>query len=328
MNKRNLLYYLFAAFIVAIFLWWWTLLFQKNQNVYREKLVLYDLIIDIDTSETTMQLYDQEVASLNARHKRQKTMIAGEGLTFLFLLILGIIRLNRYFQKEIGLARQQSNFLLSITHELRSPLASVLLNIQTMQKRRELPPEKRDILLASSKTELSRLEELVEKLLFAARIEDTPVAHMVEKVDISTLYRSLLDGLRTKCPPGITIRAGIEDDLAVKGDTVLLSSIFVNLTDNAVKYCPEGGSIDIDCRRANGKVVLTVANDGQSIPKDEKDRIWEKFYRIGDEHTRSATGTGLGLYIVRRIAEAHKGSVSVADKSGGGAIFAVELPHD
>ena len=127
-QKRKLLYYVFAAFIVAIFMWWWVLLFQKNERVYDEKLALYDLIIDIDNSETTLKLYDQEVARLGQMYKDQKLMIGAEGLTFLILLILGITRLNRYFQKELELARQQSNFLLSITHELKSPLASALLN--------------------------------------------------------------------------------------------------------------------------------------------------------------------------------------------------------
>lgn len=325
MHKRNLLYYLFAAFIVAIFLWWWMLLFQKNVNVYKEKLVLYDLIIDIDTSETTMQLYDQEVASLNDRHRRQKTMITLEGVTFLVLLILGIIRLNRYFQKEIELARQQSNFLLSITHELRSPLASALLNIQTMQKRPELPADKRDRLLSSSRSELSRLEELVERLLFAARIDDQPVSHEENAVDLSAVYGQLLTGFRHRAEQ-FRIESDLAEGISVLGDEVLLSSIFVNLTDNAAKYCPDGGLIEIRLRAEADRAVFEVANDGPAIDDEEKKRIWEKFYRVGEEHTRSTTGTGLGLYIVRRIAEAHHGRVSVGDKAGGGVTFTVDLP--
>ena len=302
------------------------LLFQKNENVYKEKLALYDLIIDIDDSETTMQLYNQEVTALNLLHNRQKTMITWEGLTFLILLILGIVRLNRYLKKEIAVARQQSNFLLSITHELKSPLASALLNIQTLKKRPELGTEKKTRLLNNSESELSRLEELVGKLLFAARLEDGPIYHAKDRVDLSKLYHQLYTGFKDRYESEFTLKHGIENELWVQGDALLLSSIFTNLTDNASKYCPSGGEISIDLRREEDMAHFSVFNDGQAIDPKEKQRIWQKFYRIGDEHTRSSTGTGLGLYIVKRIVESHKGRISVKDKSGGGVIFDVDIP--
>jgi signal transduction histidine kinase len=326
MQKRNLLYYLFAAFIVAIFLWWWVLLFQKNVNVYVEKMALYDLIIDIDDSETTRQLYDQEVANLRTQHHRQKSMITWEGLTFLFLLILGIIRLNRYLQKEIALARQQSNFLLSITHELKSPLASALLNIQTLQLRKELPREKQEKLLTSSQSELTRLEELVAKILFAARMEGESIHHDLQEVDLSALYQSQFNRFADRWSGQFQVYGDIQKNLTALGDGLLLTSIFTNLTDNAAKYCAAGGEIHVDLRASNGEAHLNVSNDGPMIDAVEKQRIWQKFYRIGDEHTRSSTGTGLGLYIVRRVVESHGGKVDVADKPGGGVIFRVILP--
>ncbi|MEZ5022751.1 MAG: hypothetical protein R2728_05710 [Chitinophagales bacterium] len=134
MPKRNLLYFLFAAFLLIIFVRWGVLIYQKNVTAYNDKLALYDLIIDIDTSETTLELYNQEVARLNEQYKRQSITIATEAVIFFILLLIGIIQVFTYFKKEINLAMQQSNFLLSITHELKSPLASALLNIQTLLK--------------------------------------------------------------------------------------------------------------------------------------------------------------------------------------------------
>lgn len=324
--RRNLLYYLFAAFIIAIFLWWWMLLFQKNENVYEEKRVLYDLIIDIDDSETTMQLYEQEVTRLDVQYKRQKWMITGEGATFLLLLIFGIVRLNQYLRKEIELARQQSNFLLSITHELKSPLASALLTNQTLIKRPGLPGEKRTALLQNSTEELQRLEELVGKLLFAARIDGEEIRPDREVVDLSELYGNLFANYAQRFGDRFLIGMHQEEALFTEGDVVLLKSIFTNLMDNAVKYCPEGGAIDVDLHLRQGFVRLSVANDGPVINDRDKTRIFEKFYRLGEEETRSSIGTGLGLYIVRRIVRSHRGRLRVLDKTGGGVIFEVDLP--
>lgn len=325
-NKRNWLYLVFAGFIVAIFLWWWVLLFNKNENVYAEKLALYDLIIDIDDSETTLQLYEWEVDRLNRQYRKQKLMIAGEGFTFFLLLILGIVRLNQYFRKEIGLARQQSNFLLSITHELRSPLASALLNNETLLKRPGLAAEQRDSLLRNSSAELKRLESLVDKLLFAARLEGEEVVHDEQAVELSVLYAERYETYAARYGGEFSFSGRFEPDLAVHGDAVLLQSVLVNLLDNAVKYCPREGRIDVELSANDGWAVLRVANEGPGIGNAEKQHIWKKFYRVGEEQTRSTTGTGLGLYIVRKIAEAHRGRVAVLDKPGGGVIFEAGFP--
>ncbi|MCP4121579.1 MAG: HAMP domain-containing histidine kinase [Bacteroidetes bacterium] len=326
-QKRKLLYYVFAAFIVAIFLWWWVLLFNKNERVYTEKLALYDLIIDIDDSETTMQLYNQEVAYLEQLHKDQKMMIGAEGLTFLILLIFGIIRLNRYFQKELELARQQSNFLLSITHELKSPLASALLNNQTLLKRQSLSEDKRQILLNNSNSELLRLEELVGKLLFAARLEGEKVEHEEQELNLSEIYSDLFQSYKERYNEQFNMTSNIDEGIFMSGDQVLASSIFTNLLDNAVKYCDEQGGISVDLLAHGNMAMLRVSNDGPQISTIDKENIWKKFYRVGDEQTRSSTGTGLGLYIVKRMVEAHAGKIGVFDKKEGGAIFEVELPR-
>jgi len=325
-QKRNLLYYLFAAFIVAIFMWWWVLLFQKNEKVYVEKLALYDLIIDIDDSETTMKLYNQEVAYLEKLHKDQKLMITAEGLTFLILLILGIIRLNRYFQKELDLALQQSNFLLSITHELKSPLASALLNNQTLLKRKNLSDDKREILLNNSNSELSRLENLVGKLLFAARLEGRQVEHEEQELNLSELYSGLFKNYHERFHEQFRMKSNFESGIFISGDQVLVSSVFTNLMDNAVKYCDKNGELQVELNSDDTRAYIYVSNQGPSISEADKVNIWKKFYRIGDEQTRSSTGTGLGLYIVCRMVELHNGRISVVDRKNGGVRFEVEFP--
>lgn len=215
---------------------------------------------------------------------------------------------------------------MSITHELRSPLASALLNNETLLKHPGLAAEKRDSLLRSSAAELKRLENLVDKLLFAARLEGEEVVHDEQVVDLSALYETLYASYAARYGGQFAFSGRFEEGLAVQGDAVLLQSVLVNLLDNAVKYCPANGRIDVALSSHDGWAVLQVANDGPGIGNAEKQHIWKKFYRVGEEHTRSSTGTGLGLYIVRKIAESHRGRVAVLDKPGGGVIFEVGFP--
>ncbi|MEZ5022752.1 MAG: ATP-binding protein [Chitinophagales bacterium] len=110
-----------------------------------------------------------------------------------------------------------------------------------------------------------------------------------------------------------------------KGDTVLIASVLTNLMDNAVKYCLPKGNINVSLKEQGNEMVLMVANDGEPISRLEKNKVWDKFYRIGDENTRSSKGTGLGLYIVKEVVEAHQGNVSIVD-SAKGVIFKIVLP--
>ncbi|MCB0503686.1 MAG: HAMP domain-containing histidine kinase [Bacteroidetes bacterium] len=325
MPKRNLLYFVFAAFLLIIFVRWGVLVHQKNRNAYNDKLALYDLIIDIDTSETTRQLYDQEVTRLNEQYQRQKITIATEALIFLVLLLLGIIRVFIYFKKEIDLALQQSNFLLSITHELKSPLASALLNIQTLLKRNQLDVERQQKLLSNSHEELERLRALVDKLLLAAKMDGKEIVYEKSVLNISELYQKVFDNYFDQYKDHYRMTASIEPELQIMGDPILIASIFTNLMDNAIKYCQTKGQIEVSLKGNDRNVILTVKNDGRPISKIDKTRVWDKFYRIGDENTRSTKGTGLGLYIVKEVVEAHNGQVGIVDSSEG-VIFKITFP--
>lgn len=325
MHKRNLLYFLFAAFLLIIFVRWGVLIYQKNVTAYNDKLALYDLIIDIDTSETTLELYNQEVARLNEQYKLQSITIATEAVIFFILLLIGIIQVFTYFKKEINLAMQQSNFLLSITHELKSPLASALLNIQTLRKRDNLEEKQKQKLLANSNEELERLRLLVEKLLLAAKMDGKEIIYDKSVLNISELYQRLFNNYLDQYKDQFTFHSAIESNLQMEGDTVLIASVFSNLMDNAIKYCVSGGQIDVSLKQDGNNIVLLVANDGEPISRIEKNKVWDKFYRIGDENTRSSKGTGLGLYIVKEAVEAHQGQVSIVD-SAKGVIFKIVFP--
>jgi signal transduction histidine kinase len=263
--------------------------------------------------------------SLIVDFERQKLMIMGEGSVFFVVLLIGIGFMNRSFRKEVALARQQRNFLLSITHELKSPIASIKLALDTFMKRPSLKPEQIKLLTKGALTETERLHNLVNNILLAARIE-TSFEISPEPLNFSDLILQNLKQVRTKFP-NVRFNFQSNGDLSmIHGDRFALNSIIVNLLENAVKYSPKGDEVFIQLNE-NGKFLnFDVADKGVGVADEDKERIFEKFYRVGNEDTRKTKGTGLGLFIVKNMVTAHKGSIEIIDNQPIGTIFKVNLP--
>jgi signal transduction histidine kinase len=250
-------------------------------------------------------------------------MVIAEGLFFVACLIFGLWVINRSAYREVTLARQRRNFLLSITHELKSPLASLRLVLETLGKR-ELSREQLEKLCANGLKDAGRLQQLVEDLLLAARLEDN-WRPLPEPVDLPALTHDIATGLRIRFPKA-QIRLSFPGDFPpVTADRSGLTAIIQNLLENAVKYAPEGSATDLSAEKTPGGVRLQVADQGYGIPDAEKKAVFEKFYRIGNEETRQSSGTGLGLYIVHQVVKAHGGHVQITDNQPQGTIFTVEL---
>jgi signal transduction histidine kinase len=223
----------------------------------------------------------------------------------------------------VSLTRQRRNFLLSITHELKSPIASLRLVLETLIKR-NLSPEQRNPLLTNGLKDADRLQDLVESLLLAARLEDN-WRPLQEPVNFAALAEEAMEGLRVRFPHAV-FKLKIPFDLPpVQADKMGLTAIVQNLLENALKYSPEGTPIELSAEHTGDKFRFRIADQGQGIPDAEKKSVFEKFYRMGNEETRHSTGTGLGLYIVNQVLKAHDGSISVADNLPKGTVFSVEI---
>ena len=207
--------------------------------------------------------------------------------------------------------QQQKNFLLSITHELRSPIAALIIALQTMQKRPDLPAEKSDALVKNSLQDISRLHMLVENLLLATKIEDPNFQMGYEECNLSEITEEVINKLKSSALTNRDFKTDIKSDVFIWGDRSGLTSVVTNLVENALKYSqsPIGIQLTEDVKEA----MLTVADEGIGIPDTEKKKIFQKFYRIGMEETRKTKGTGLGLYIVKGILNFHRGSIQVRD---------------
>jgi len=234
--------------------------------------------------------------------------------------------INRGYNKEIVVANQQRNFLLSITHELKSPLSSIRLILETFQKR-ALKPEQREKFTNSALQETDRLTTLVNDLLLAAKIETT-YQPLKEPIPLTDSVRDIVSKLKIKFPEAQFTVDSQPADIFIEGDRLGITSTLINLIENALKYSPKPATIDVSLKATDTQVTIDVADQGLGINDKEKKKVFEKFYRVGSEDTRKTKGTGLGLFIVNEIIKAHQGNITILDNEPKGSRFRIELPAD
>jgi two-component system phosphate regulon sensor histidine kinase PhoR len=251
-------------------------------------------------------------------------MIMGEASMFVIVFAFGIIIMHKSVNKERKLHEQKKNFLLSVTHELKSPLASIKLYLQTINKR---DLDKKQIMSFIDKCllDIERLDDLVENMLLASKIENSSYTFPKEKFSLSALVDSVVNRLQiNKCDfTQQLINAEIEPKIEITGDKFALSSVVTNLVENAIKYSQPCEEVGVKLFRKGDNIYLQVADRGIGIADDEKGRIFERFYRVGSEDTRNTKGTGLGLYIVKQVLDKHEASIQVRDNRPAGSVFEV-----
>lgn len=240
------------------------------------------------------------------------------GLTFYLVLTI----------KEIRLNRRQSNFVDSVTHELKTPIASLKLYLETLQMR-DLEMDQRLDFYRIMGTELSRLDRLINQMLEVARLD--AIGQQTDPEDIA------MDALLLRCAGHacahhkVTIEDVFRFDVhpaVIRGRQMPLEMIFGNLMDNAVKYGGAEPRVEVEVRvKDRGRVITRIMDNGQGVPSELRKKVFTLFYRAGDELERSQKGTGLGLYIVRTLVHILKGKVSVQSRIGrSGSVFEVDLP--
>lgn len=251
-------------------------------------------------------------------------MIMGEGSIFIFVFFVGAYWLHKSIMRERKLQEQKRNFLLSVTHELKSPLASIKILLQTIQKR-DLTKEQTLDFIGKSLMDIERLDDMVENMLLASKIDNQSYTFPKAKFNLSVLVDSIVNRLQlSKCESNQQIiDAEIEPKVEITGDKFALTSVVTNLIENAIKYSGPCETVGVKLFLKDGRVFLQVADHGIGISDHEKNRIFDKFYRVGSEDTRNTKGTGLGLYIVKEVLDKHQASIKVKDNRPTGSIFEV-----
>lgn len=259
---------------------------------------------------------------LNGKLHKRWVMISGEGIVFMGVLLLGIFQIRKTFKREAELSQQQQNFLLSVTHELKSPIASTKLQLQTLQKH-ELNREKQKEILANAINDTDRLNNLVENMLLAAKIENNVYLLHKENYNLSEYITEGMNQTIQSFQYKQKVELNIEPNICMDIDRTNFPSIILNLFENAVKYSPEDSTIVVSLKKQNQKIILSVADQGIGISDKEKETIFQRFYRSGNEETRKTKGTGLGLYIVDYLVKQHNGTITVKNNTPKGSIFEV-----
>jgi signal transduction histidine kinase len=303
-------------------------LYEKNESLVEAQTeTAYLKYLAFSSSSITFESFKKTeiYSSILEKHDRQKWMILGEGSVFMLLLVFGTFQLFRTFNKEVLLARQQNNFLLSITHELKSPLASIKLSLQTLEKR-VVVEEKYQKLISNSLDDVDRLQSLVDNILFAARMENHSYLFEQREENISDLVEHLIEKFRINIGNSRSIHVSIQPGLEGSVDKEAIRSAFINVLENAYKYSSLNSLIQINFYKKENSLVFEVKDEGKGIALHERQNIFQKFYRIGNEETRNTKGTGLGLFIVKKVIESHNGKIVIEDNLPKGTVFKIYLP--
>ena len=315
--------YLFVlAYTILALVWWGVLLFNQSEQITGFEIRNLELRIDNVAHPTE---FHQELERIHSTELRRFVMYLSEGLIFLAIILLGGFFVYRSIWKQMRLSQQQQNFMMAVTHELKSPIAAAKLNLETLRKHK-LDEEKRLKLLDNTIRETNRLDQLCNNILLASQMEAQRYQLFREDIDFSALLETGIREMQSRISTH-TIQAHILPDVWVNGDKFMLQILLSNLVENAVKYAPKHTLIDITLEECSGSMLkLKVTDEGPGIPVDERDRIFLKFYRIGNENTRKAKGSGLGLFLSRKIVQQHGGSIVVKDNVPAGASFEITWP--
>ncbi|WP_258543679.1 sensor histidine kinase [Parvicella tangerina] len=295
-KKTLLVFYLLIGYILAQISWW---IFQ-----------IISLSKQIDDS--------------GGFAKAKMRMLAGEFAVFFVLLCIGLFYIHRVFRKELELSTNKKNFSLSITHELKTPITTSKLFLESLINHdNEISQAKRMEIYEKVYAEQSRLNELIEKVLLSARMENAQIKLELE----STAVAEEIKGIVAKMNLEQTMVLDLQEDVQVKVDRFYFRSIIQNLIENASKYSPNDSKIELKLNRKGKFATIAVVDEGVGLSSEEKSQVFEMYQRLENEEVKESKGTGLGLYIVKQLIKGHKGKITVEDNpQGKGSVFTVYFP--
>ena len=317
------IYWLLLFYIVAALVWWFISLEKQNRQM--ADLKISQLTAAISQSHDP-ELYGAAITKIKQDHRRNLVKYVSEGSTFLILIFIGAAFVYRSVRRQFLLQQQQQNFMMAVTHELKTPISVARLNLETLQKH-QLDIDKQKKLIRMTLEETERLNTLTNNILISSQLEGEGYTISKEELDLSDLFKDCIRNFMHRFSERKFVES-IEPDMDVKGDPLLLQLLINNLLENAIKYSPKEKPIVCRLNERDGKIELHVIDEGPGIPAGEKKNIFKKFYRIGDEATRQTQGTGLGLYLCKKIAEDHHAEITVADHLPAGSDFVVSFNAD
>ena len=308
----SLIYWVFLTYMIAAFIWWYVSLEKQNNEIAAIKFQ------SIQINDPSLKAKTHAIQDFQLRKTKQ---FIGEGLTILVLFLLGAIYVYRSLKKQLRYADQQQNFMMAVTHELKTPIAISHLNIETLLKR-DLDSTQQLKLLEATLKETKRLDSLSTNILLTAQLDMGQYEANKQLVNVSELVRQNIKSFQERYPSRIC-NTMVEDAMEIQGEPLLIQLLINNLIDNANKYAPVTEPIYIHLQSHQNMIQLIVKDQGPGIAAADKNKVFEKFFRVGAETTRTTKGSGLGLYLCKRIAEFHNATIQLTTNTPTGSIFTV-----
>ena len=307
-------YWLLLLYLIAALGWWYYELDQQNDQMlaYQQEQIQKGF-----GGETTFE-------EAKDAHDRNAKQFIGEGMTFLIFTVFGAIFVYGAVRRQIRYHLQQKNFMLAVTHELKTPIAVTKLSLETL-KRHQLSEEKQQKLLGDAINETERLDMLCNNILLSSQMESGGYQSNKQEFNCSRMTH-LAVGSFAKRYPSRKFEVDIPDEVLGFGEEFLIRLVLNNLIENAIKYNPSNMPITVSLVENSQEITISVADLGNGIADNDKSKVFEKFYRLEDEQIRKTKGTGLGLYLSSKIIDDHKGELSVSDNHPNGCIFKIVLP--
>jgi K+-sensing histidine kinase KdpD len=307
-------YWLLLVYLIAALGWWYYELDQQNDQMlaYQQDQIQKGYGGDISLDEA------------QDAHDRNAKQFIGEGMTFLIFTVFGAIFVYGAVRRQIRYHLQQKNFMLAVTHELKTPIAVTKLSLETM-KRHQLSEEKQQKLLGDAINETERLDMLCNNILLSSQMESGGYQSNKQEFSCSSMANLAVLSFAKRYPKR-AFETDIPDEVTCFGEEFLIRLVLNNLIENAIKYTPSTMPIKVTLTETKQEIVISVADWGNGIADKDKSKVFEKFYRLEDEQIRKTKGTGLGLYLSAKIIEDHKGELTVTDNQPNGCIFRIVLP--
>lgn len=306
------IYWFLLLYILAALVWWFISL--ENQN-----LEMTQLRLKLESPDNPH--YGALIKEANNLQRRKHAQYIGEGAIFMLIIVLGAVFVYRATRRQWKLSQQQQNFMMAITHELKTPIAITRLNLETLSKHR-LEPQLQEKIIQKTLHETDRLNDLCNNILLASRLEGGSYTFYKEPLMLNDIAMQSVQQFSGRFPER-KINLVADHMVQLKGDPLLIKMLINNLLENALKYSPKDVPVTVKVEETMDELQLSVTDAGPGIPDEEKRVIFDKFYRMGNENTRNSKGTGLGLYLCKKIVKDHNGVISVTDNKPAGSIFKV-----
>lgn len=296
------------------------ILFLSQENWEQTKTRFPHLSFSIEEDIVQISPQKSYLTQIHEKGRDNLIRLISESSFFFILLFTGFVWIYRGLNETIKLSERQNDFLVSVTHELKTPIATSRLLFETL-RRYTLPKEEYENLTESGIKSTEQQLELVESLLLASHLENKSYVFPQNHVQLSAWLHKECATLETEYAGRISLKTHIEEDISGTIEENSFRMSLRNLISNAAKYGGTGTQVDVSLTKTNSGILLQVADDGPGIPEQIRSKIFEKFYRSEEAHSQAKQGTGLGLFIVAETIRRLKGKVWVEARDPRGSMF-------